>query len=149
MVSKVAEFFALFGKYKEKNNNKNNNKEMSNRLDTRAAISALLDAGETPAFISRTLSVSRTTVYLVKNKKKVGANPLEDLPRTRAHPVVTPRVLGGLKKRIRAAPKKSLRRVAQESGINRESVQKVVVQAGWKSHRRKKVPLISCLGQKK
>ena len=122
---------------------------MSNRVDNRAAISALLDAGEAPVAIAKTLGVSRSTVYLVKNKKKAGKDPTKEGLKGRASPVVTPRVLGGLKKRIRAAPKKSLRRVAAEAGMNRESVRKVVVNAGWKSRRRKRVPLISRLGRKK
>ena len=45
---------------------------MSKREETRAAISALLDAGETPTVISVTLKVSRNAVYLVKNKKELG-----------------------------------------------------------------------------
>ena len=122
---------------------------MSDRVDNRAAISALLDAGEAPVAMAKTLGVSRSTVYLVKNKKKAGKDPTKEAPKGRASPVVTPRVLGGLKKRIRAAPKKFLRRVAAEAGVNRESVRKVVVNAGWKSRRWKRVPLISRLGRKK
>ena len=43
----------------------------------------------------------------------------------------------------------SLRWVAREAGLKRESVQKVVVQSGWKSFRRTKVPLISTDGRER
>ena len=72
---------------------------MSERVDTRAAILALLNAGESPAAVAKTLSVSRTKVYLVK--KKLRQDPTSDFSRARDCLVVTPRVLGGLKKRIR------------------------------------------------
>ena len=48
---------------------------MSNREETRAAISALLDAGKTPMDISIALSVARTTVYRVKAKREKGEDP--------------------------------------------------------------------------
>ena len=60
---------------------------------------------------------------------------------------MTPRVVGGLKKRIKAAPTKSLRRVAKEANISRESVRRVVRGAGWRSLRKVKVPLISAQGR--
>ena len=44
---------------------------MSNRKDVRAAISGLLDAGETPTAVAAALNVARTTVYRVKKKKKL------------------------------------------------------------------------------
>ena len=42
---------------------------MSDRKEVRAAISALLDAGETPTAVAAALNVARTTVYRVKKKK--------------------------------------------------------------------------------
>ena len=39
---------------------------MTARENTRAAISLLLDAGETPTAISKTLNVARATVYRIK-----------------------------------------------------------------------------------
>ena len=49
----------------------------------------------------------------------------------------------GLRRRIPVAPTKSLRQVAAESGHGRETVRKFVLDSGWRSLRRKKVPLIS------
>ena len=95
------------------------------------------------------LKVGRAMVYRVKNKKALRKDPVQENPKLRRNPIITPRVLGGLECRIRAAPTKSLRMVAQEAGINRESILKVVVGASWKSRRRKKVPLISKAGRKK
>ena len=59
---------------------------------------------------------------------------------------MTPRVRAAIRRRVKAAPTKSLRKISRESGVGRESVRKVVVEAGWKSLRRVKVPLISAEG---
>ena len=99
---------------------------MSKRTDVRAAISALLDAGESPTEISKTLKVSRPTIYRIKNIKEKGGDPISAKIPARKRPVLTSRVLGGLRKRIRSAPTKSLRRVAGEAGVNRETVRKMV-----------------------
>ena len=63
--------------------------------------------------------------------------------------VMTPRIRSGVMRRIKAAPTKPLRQVAQEAGLNRESVRLVVKEEGWKSLRRTKVPLVSALGLQK
>ena len=47
---------------------------MSNRIETRAAISALLDAGDAPKAIADKLGVARSTVFCVKKKQR-GAEP--------------------------------------------------------------------------
>ena len=103
------------------NNNKNNRKEKSKPAEVRAAISALLDAGETPTAISKTLNVARATVYRIK---KTGQDPGAPNIRQKKKTILTPRVLGGLRKRIRCVPTKSLCRVADEAGVNRETVRK-------------------------
>ena len=69
------------------------------------------------------------------------------LPRKRKKTTLTLRVIEGLKKIIKSAPTKSLRRVARESQIPRELVQQVVQEAGWRSLRKVKVPLISLASQ--
>ena len=121
---------------------------MSDRLSIRAAISALLDAARTPTAIAKELGCSRKLVYTVKKLKKNGKG-LERAVQQRKSPVLTPRVQAGVKKRIRAAPTKSLRRVAREAGLHPEIVRKVVKNSGWKSLRRVKVPLISQEGRQK
>ena len=45
---------------------------MSSRIETRQAISALLDAGKTPTAIVGDLGCARSMVYKVKNLKKAG-----------------------------------------------------------------------------
>ena len=45
---------------------------MPNRVETRAAISALLDAGDGPKAIAEKLGVGRTTVFRVKKKAAWG-----------------------------------------------------------------------------
>ena len=91
-------------------------------MDMRRAISALLDAGKTPTAIVRDLSCARSTVYKVKNLKKAGQG-LDYAFTPQKKSVLTPRVRAGVKRRIKAAPTKSLRRVADEAGLNREAVQ--------------------------
>ena len=121
---------------------------MSERLDTRRAISRLLDAAKTPTMISKDLCCARSLVYKVKKLKEAGLD-LEHAAPPRKKRVLTPRIRAGLKRRIRSAPNKPLRRVAEEAGVNRETVRKVVVEEGWKSRRRVKVPLVSAEGRQK
>ena len=54
----------------------------------------------------------------------------------------------GLPRRIKSAPTKSLRRVAKEAGLKPGVVWKLVREEGWRSLRRKKVPLIPAAGRK-
>ena len=117
---------------------------MSGRTETRAAISRLLDAGETPTAISVALKVGWATVYRVKNKKALGKDPCKRIRSSEGIQSLRRGFWGVLN-----AGSESLRRVAQEAGINRESILKVVIGASWKSRRRKKVPLISKAGRKK
>ena len=70
---------------------------MSDRKEVRAAISALLDAGENPTAVAAALNVARTTVYRVK-KKESGQNPVLARKPARPRPILTPRVLGGSKR---------------------------------------------------
>ena len=113
--------------------------------EKRIAVSALLDAGKSINGIIANLGVSRALVLKVKSRLASGKD-LQASPRKAKKPVLTPRVVGGLKKRIKAAPTKSLRRVAKEA-VSRESVRRVVHEAGWRSLRKVKVPLISAKGR--
>ena len=63
---KVAEFSQLSADVKYESKKTNIRIEMSERLATRQAISALLDAGKTPTVIAADLGCSRVTVYRVK-----------------------------------------------------------------------------------
>ena len=121
---------------------------MSKREKVRAAICCLHDAGKTAMDIAATLGCGRSTVYRTINKIKVGEG-IKHAVRPKKRPVLTPRVAAGLRRRIRAAPTKSLRQVAAESGRARETVRRVVIESGWRSLRRIKIPLISADGRKR
>ena len=107
---------------------------MSKRLDTRAAICALFDAGKSVTEISKALKTSWPTIYRTLKKKEESGN---------IQHAVGPRI----GPRIRAAPTKSLTRVAEEAGVGARTVQRFVVSQGWQSLRRKKVPLVSKSGR--
>ena len=119
---------------------------MSNAKDIRVAVTAMLQADRPIRTIMEDLKISRSTVMRVKRRVLDGKDP-KGSPRKRRASVLTPRVVGGFKKRIKAAPTKSLRRVAKEANVSRESVRRVVRGAGWKSLRKVKVPLISAKGR--
>ena len=112
---------------------------MKTYLEVRCSISALLDAGKSVTEISRDLSCSRPTVYKIKNLKAQGKGLHHQYP-VRSNPVLTPQVRTAVKRRIRSAPQKPLRKIAREAGLNREAVRRVVRQEGWRSLRRKKIP---------
>ena len=116
---------------------------MASRTEVRAAIIGLSDAGFNPSKVASTLKIARTTVYRTLKKRKNGTNPIVYDSASRTKPKMTPRVTAGLKRRIKAAPTKSLRRVAAEAGQNRELVRRLVKLSGWRSLRRTKMPLIS------
>ena len=112
------------------------------------AIAALLQVGKTPTVITKEVSCSRFLVYKVKNLQKAGKD-LGYAYTPRVKTVLTPTVRAGIKRPIKAAPTKPLRRVAREAGVHREAVWRVIKDEGWRSLRRVKVPLISAEGQKK
>ena len=114
--------------------------------EKRIAIAALIEAGKTNNAIAADLKCSRSLVLKVKRRLAAGKD-LQPSPRKAKKPVLTSRVVGGLKKRIKAAPTKSLCRVAKEANVSRESVRRVVRGAGWRSLRKVKVPLISSQGR--
>ena len=119
---------------------------MSDRMATRHAICALSDAGRSNNDIVRILKVAKTTV--IWTLKKQAAGGLEHDTTGRKKTVLTPRVAAGLRRRIKAAPTKCLRRVAKEAGLKPGDVWKLVREEGWRSLRRKKVPLISATSRK-
>ena len=121
---------------------------MSTRKEVRVAVSALLDAGKSVTAISKDLGCSRRLIYRVKNLKAAGGDYQHQYP-VRAGTVLTPMVRAGVKRRIRNAPNKSLRQVARETGLKRETVRRVVIQEGWRSLRRTKVPMVSAEGRKR
>ena len=114
--------------------------------EKRIAIAALIEAGKTNNAIAADLKCSRSLVLKVKRRLAAGKD-LQPSPRKAKKPVLTSRVVGGLKKRIKVAPTKSLRRVAKEANVSRESVRRVVREAGWRSLRKVNVPLISAKGR--
>ena len=75
-----------------------------------------------------------------------GKDPQGSL-RERQKTTLTPRVMAGLRQRIKSALTKSLRRVAAEAAIPR--VQQVVKELGWRSLREIKEPLILAAGREK
>ena len=122
---------------------------MSNWIKVRQAISGLLDAGETPTSIVRTLCCSRTLVYKVKKLKEKKDSDLGRLATLRSKRVMTPRVRKAIEKKIRANPNKSLTAMGDEVGVNRKNVSRLVKEIGGKSLRRIKVPLISAEGRER
>ena len=122
---------------------------MSKRLEVRQAISALLDADKAPKDIVAALKCSRTLVFKVQRLKKAGDTDLKHAFKPRKAKTLTPRVRAAIRRRVKAAPTKSLRKISRESSVARESINKVVVEAGWKSLRRVKVPLISAEGRER
>ena len=69
----------------------------------RIAISALIGAGKSINVIVSDLEVSCSTVLRVKRRLAAGKGA-QASPRKKSTPKFTSRVVGGLKKRIRAAP---------------------------------------------
>ena len=98
---------------------------MSKRIQTRQAICDLFCAGKLPTEVIRDLRVDRDTAYRVK--KRMEATPEGEEPNLevaycpRARDVLTPCVRAGVKRRIRAAPTKSLRRITKKNGFVGES----------------------------
>ena len=121
---------------------------MSKRKEVREAVSAMLDAGRTPAAIVKEFGCSRHLVYTVKKLRK-GGKPLDHATPPRKRWVLTPQTRANIKRWIRNAPTKSLRRVSKESSVPRESIRRVVQEAGWRSLRKIKVPLISEDGRRR
>ena len=114
-----------------------------------AAIIGLSEAGFNPSSIASTLKIARTTVYRTLKKNDGTKKPLEYDSTSRTKRKLTLRVAAGLKRRIKAAPTKSLWRVATVVGQNWELVRRLVRISGWRSLSRTKVPLVSEDGQKK
>ena len=102
---------------------------MSTRQDVRAVISALLDAGKTTKEVVADLKCGKSVVYEVKKRKEAGISA-QASPRKRTRTTLTPTVVAGLRRRIKAAPTKSLWKVANEAAVPRELVQQVVREAG-------------------
>ena len=76
---------------------------MSDRKNVRTAISELVRAGKSINAIINDLGTSRSTVLRVKRWLAVGKGP-QVSPRKRTRTTLTPRVIGGLKKRIKSGP---------------------------------------------
>ena len=104
----------------------------------------MTDAGRSNKEIVRILNVAKTTV--IRTLKKKAAGGLEHDTTSHKKTILMPRVAAGLRRRIKATPTKSLRRVAKEAGLKPGVVWKLVREEGWRSLRRKKVTLISSVG---
>ena len=98
--------------------------KMSDRMATRHAICALSDAGRSNKEIVRILNVAKTTVIRTL-KKRIGGG-LEHDTTGRKKTILMPRMAAGLKRRIKSASTKSLRRVAKEAGLKPGVVWKLV-----------------------
>ena len=122
---------------------------MSDRIKIRHAICALSDAGSSNNEIVRSLKVAKTTVIRTLKKRNAGLLEHDVSGRKKTRTVLTPRVSAGLRRRIKAAPTKPLTRVAKEAGVKPGVVYKLVREEGWRSLRRKKVPLVSFEGCKR
>ena len=94
---------------------------MSSRSETQTAIAGMVHAGQSISAIVSTLGTSRSTILRVKKRLAAGKDPQASPPKRKA-PILSSRVVGGLKKHIKAAPTKSLRRIAKEAGVTRESI---------------------------
>ena len=70
---------------------------MNTWSEKRIAVSALIDAGKPTNTIAADLGVSRSLVLKVKRQLAAGKD-LQASPRKAKKPVLTPRVVGGLKK---------------------------------------------------
>ena len=80
----------------------------------------------------------------VRGQKSIEAGKsAQATPRKRTRTTLTPTVVAGLRRRIKAAPTKRLRKVAKKSSVPRESVRQVVKESSWRSLRKVKIPLIS------
>ena len=99
-------------------------------MNIRHANCALSDAGSSNNDIIRTLKIAKTTVIRTLKKRIGGGTGLEHDTTSRQRTVLTPRVSAGLLRRIKAAPTKSLRRVAKEAGLKPGVVWKLVRDEG-------------------
>ena len=88
---KMLRFFRSFQKCKQNFSIFNINDTMPGRIETRHAISALLDAGKRPADIVQDLGCGRTLVHKVK-KLKFERKDLSSFTRDRKKTVLTLRV---------------------------------------------------------
>ena len=83
-----------------------------------------------------------TVVYNIKKQVAAGKPPKAS-PRKRRRTTLTPTVVAGLRRHIKATPTKSLRQVAKELSVPRKLVRQVVRESGWRSLRKVKIPLVS------
>ena len=108
-----------------------------------AAIYGLLRADWGMSAIAKELKVCRTSVY--KAKKAMAASekqtppPRKGRPRTSTRPAAAAAIL----RKVRAAPTKPLREIARDLKTNHTAVNVVVKEAGFRSLRKRKIPLLS------
>ena len=91
---------------------------MSPRIDLRHAVSALVDAGETPTAIVKTLHFARSFVYKVKNLREAGGDLFQKVYYQESS-IMTPQVQKKVVKRIKADAKKSISAIADDVGVAR------------------------------
>ena len=80
---------------------------MNTWSEKRIAVSALIDAGKSTNVIVADLGVSRSLVLKVKQRLAAGKD-LQAWPRKAKRPILTPRVVGGLKKESRRRRQRAL-----------------------------------------
>lgn len=98
--------------------------------DNRVAVIQLYESGKSAADIIKLLRMKRSTVFdAIKRYKELGT--AKDRPRSgRPGNVTTPENLNKLRCRIRRNPEKSIRKIAKEMKIGRESVRKMIRSQG-------------------
>ena len=115
---------------------------MSETANVRTTIANLLSAGNSVPSIVGYLTTNRATVYHIKTRLDAGKYP-QLSPQKCRKTTLTPSVVAGLCRRIKAARTKSLKRVAQELGVAQELVPQVIKESGWRSLTKVKVPIMS------
>ena len=116
---------------------------MSGAPNKRPAIYGLLRADWTAAAIAKELQVSRQSIYKAKKAMEAGlgpkVQPRSGRPRTATHR----RAAAAILKQVRSNPQRPLRQIAAAAGTTHTAVNKIVKEAGYRSLRRTKIPLLS------
>ena len=116
---------------------------MTGAANKRPAIYGLLRAGWGPAAIVKELGVARTSVYRAKKALEAGQGP-DVQPRSgRPRTATKRRASAAILRKVRKDPKRPLRQIAAELQTTHTAVNSVVKEAGFRSLRRVKIPLLS------
>ena len=102
---------------------------MESQRDRRVEARALLRAGLSISDISRTLNMSRVTVYSVKSRMEAGES-LDHKPGAGKPPLVSPKIVT---EAVKANTTKSMRKHGLDLGISPTTVSKIIKNGGGKS----------------